>query len=291
MLAALLRCLEAPERVTRRRASRLLAEAKPARVRPLLLELLAEATTADRHRASAVRLLTLLSPQGEPALEPLLLDPSPRVRRAAATPATPVHALQRALDDEDAGVVSSALAALVERESTPDAGALRRALARHGDALGAARRLLAAGDPTAAWVAEAAAAGDAGALDYLAFGSDAPEVWQALTAGTARVAAVWARARAGHLDPLWATDPDPRIRGAVARALPSGHALLVTLSRDPEPEVAWLAREAEAGAYDPAHHAARGARHARLDAPSARPPYGLSAEDSTAAPPRVAEPR
>lgn len=166
VLAALVQALDAPDRVTRRRASRLLGEARPARVRPLLLALLQDASAGERHRATAVRLLSLLSPQGEAALADLLRDPSPRVRRAAATPAAPVDALQAALADADASVVSSALAALLEREHTPDAAALSAALERHGDALADARRWLAAGTPDAAWVVEAAAAGDAGALDH-----------------------------------------------------------------------------------------------------------------------------
>jgi tRNA(Leu) C34 or U34 (ribose-2'-O)-methylase TrmL/HEAT repeat protein len=287
VLAALVRALDAPDRVTRRRASRLLGEAKPARVRPLLLALVEDTAASERHRATAVRLLSLLSPQAEPALAALLTDPSPRVRRAAATLAAPEAALQAALADSDAVVVSSALSALVEREHTPDAAALSAALERHGDALADARRWLAAGAPDAAWVVEAAAAGDAGALDHLAWGEAAEAAFGRLSAGPTRVAALWARARAGHPDPAWGTDPDPRVRAALARALPPDHPALAALLQDADPGVRWMAERAAAGAFAPEVLARRTARHARLDAPSARPPYGLSADDAITAPPRA----
>lgn len=285
VLRALLRALDAPDRVTRRRASRLLAAAKPARVRPLLLTLLAgEGEPTERHRASAARLLTLLSPQSEPALALVLRDPSPRVRRAAATPAAPEPALLAALDDDDAGVVSEALAALIERDVRPPVEPLQRALARHGEALAQARRYLAASEPGAEWVLQAASSGDPGALDHLEPGAGD---WGSLLAGPGRIAAVWALARAGRSDRAWAGDPDPRVRAALARALPPGDEMLSMLSDDPAPEVSWLARRAAAGAFLGTAIEDRLRPHPRLEAPSARPPYGLRPEDAVSAPPRV----
>ncbi|MCB9529026.1 MAG: hypothetical protein H6701_11715 [Myxococcales bacterium] len=49
---------------------------------------------------------------------------------------------------------------------------------------------------------------------------------------------------------------------------------------DRDPGVAWLARRAAAGAYTPQALARRLGAHARSDAPSARPPYGLRPGDT-----------
>jgi tRNA(Leu) C34 or U34 (ribose-2'-O)-methylase TrmL len=291
VLAELARQLDAPDRITRRRAGRLLGECKPARVRPVLLAVIEAPVTPDRHRAAAVRLLALLSPQGEPALGALLHDSSARVRRAAATPAAPREALTAALHDPDAGVAGAALDALIERDWVPAVPVLTEAFARHGDALASLRRLLARAEPNARWLVSAAAAGDDAALDHLDAAALAPADFEALLRAAPdaarRRALIWAAARGGRPDAAWAEDPDPEVRAALARHLPPDAPALMALARDPEPAVAWLAAANRAAMFDDGTIARRTAPHARLDAPSARPPYGLRPDDAVTSPPRV----
>lgn len=291
VLAELARQLDAPDRITRRRAGRLLGECKPARVRPVLLVLIADPATADRHRAAAVRLLALLSPQGEPALAALLGHASPRVRRAAATPAAPRDALTAALTDPDAGVAGAALDALVERDWLPPMTTLERAFVQHGAALPALRRLQARAEPSASWVVSAATEGDAAALDHLDAAALPAGVFEALLHAAPdaerRRALIWSAARGGRCDPAWARDADPEVRAAAARHLPAGDAALGALLADPASAVEWLAAANRAGLFSAEATLARTQPHARLAAPSARPPYGLRPDDAVRAPPRV----
>lgn len=291
VLAELARQLDAPERITRRRAGRLLGECKPARVRSVLLALIDETSTTDRHRASAVRLLALLSPQGEPALAALLRDASARIRRAAATPAAPRDALTAALNDPDAGVAGAALEALVERDWLPSTAVIDQAFERHGEALPALRRLQARAAPAAPWLVEAATRGDDVALDHLEAAALPADVFEALLHAAPDVARrralIWSAARGGRCDPAWARDADPEVRAAAARHLPASDPALLALSADPAPAVAWLAVANRAELFSAAATLARTQPHDRLEAPSARPPYGLRPDDAVHAPPRV----
>ena len=127
--------------------------------------------------------------------------------------------------------------------------------------------------PTDATLVVAARAGDQTALDHLAD----PEALRSLLP-THPVEAAWGLERLGLAGELSA-HPDPRARAAAARALPMEHPDLVRLLSDSDAGVAWLAGRARAGAFAPERLAARLGPHARSDAPSARPPYGLRAED------------
>lgn len=279
-IAALVGLLDAPRRTTRRRAARILSDIHPARARPALLAALDDPEAPTRRRVAAARVLAVMAEAVEPALTRRLRDDAdPRVRRACATPATEPAALLAALGDPDAGVVERAAWALetIDLEGgavdpSAAADALRRAAP---GASAVVRRLLARVDPADPALAAAARAGDATALDHL---TDPPTL-TALLDGP-RVAAAWGLARVG--DPALAAlaaDPDPRVRAAAARGLPADHPALAALAGDRDPGVAWLARRNTAARFTPDALRRRLAPHARSDAPSARPPYGLRPGD------------
>ncbi len=278
IITALVALLDAPQRTTRRRAARILSEIHPDKARAPLRTALGDPDRRPRLRASAARVLAVMADGVEPALAPALRgDPLPRIRRACATPATDPAALCAALGDDDPGVVERAAAALelldLDAHPSLDLDALRVAPA---DAPPVVQRLQARLDPGHPALAAAAARGDATALDHLAD----RDALAALLDGP-RVAAAWGLARRRALDavaPL-VTDADPRVRAAAARALPPEHPALAALCADRDPGVAWLAARARAGHYTAAALDRRLGPHARSDAPSAKPPYGLRPGD------------
>ncbi len=263
--------LDARHRMTRRRTARILSEVRPERATPALLAALADPDRAARVRVGAARLLSVLADGEEPALAVALGDPDPRVRRAAVTPACPLDGLVAALADEDERVVERAAESLEAREAEVPLEAVRAARG----AAPVLRRLLARVAPGDPALATAALEGDETALDHLA---DVAAL-RAL-AGIHPVVSAWGLARAGAIDAL-AEDPDPRVRAAAARF--GGADLL----EDPDPGVRWLARRAARGDYAPGRIEARLGPHARLDAPSAKPPYGLRPDDDVGEVPRV----
>jgi tRNA(Leu) C34 or U34 (ribose-2'-O)-methylase TrmL len=281
----LVRALDAAHRSTRRRAGRILAEMRPERTRARLADAVLNAEThAERLRAGAARALALLGGVDEPALgQALRNDPSPRVRRACASHATPAEALLAGLRDSAPEVVEACVEALSAR-ALPLPEADRAALAeRFGTTLAAFTRLLARSSPTSPETCAAARAGDASALDHLAH---AP-TWRALLEGPHRVAAAWALVTYAP-DALAALsrDADPAVRAAAVRAVGRADpAILAAALVDPDPTVRWHARRVAAGDFESLDD--RIAPHARSDAPSARPPYGLNGPTLPATPPRV----
>ncbi len=285
LLDALLALLDAPQRITRRRAARILSDVHPARARARLRTALADAGRPLRLRIGVARVLAVIAEGAEPALaERLRSDPEPRIRRACATPATDPAALCAALGDDDPGVVERAAHALETLDLDAgrlDAAALS-ALDPAPDAPPVVHRLLARLDPSAPALLDAARAGRTTALDHVAD----RRTLEALLDGP-RVAAAWGLARMAAIDTLTAldaltplaADADPRVRAAAARALPPDHPALARLSADRDPGVAWLARRAREGHYTAAAIDRRLGPHARSDAPSARPPYGLRPGD------------
>lgn len=295
-VAALVGLLDGAQRMTRRRAARILSEVHPNRARPALRAALDDPDRAPRLRGGAARVLAVLADGIEPSLGPHLIgDPLARVRRACATPATATDALVTALGDSAPTVVERAAAMLEGRISTLDArvrAALRVAVpaaqsaaAESTDAPPGLRptlaRLMAQLDAAAPSLRAAAQRGEATALDHL----DGSAAWLELE-GARPVASAWGLSRAipdpAAVEALaaQAKHPDPRVRAAVARGLPPSHPLLAQLGGDRDRGVAWIARRARGGAFTPDTLAARQGPHARSDAPSARPPYGLRPEDA-----------
>ncbi|MCB9524909.1 MAG: hypothetical protein H6702_16235 [Myxococcales bacterium] len=177
-----------------------------------------------------------------------------------------------ALADPEAEVALRAAEALAAREHSPPLDALQAAAAQHG-ATGALARLLAQADPQSAALAQAARDGDPTALDHLAD----PDALAELLGGPHAVAAALGLARLGQVDALIA-HAEPAVRAVAARHLPADHAALPGLATDPDESVAWLARQAAAGAYR--HPEDRLGPHARSHAASAQAPYGLRPGDA-----------
>jgi len=286
-VAQLVALLDAPRKATRRRAGRIIAEMRRERVLPHLERALDPgATASDRLRAAAARSVSLLGEAGAVALERALgADSSARVRVAAATRATPVDALRRGLSDADDAVARACFDALLERGVAPSPDACAALSARLGAAASdEVTRAAASAAPTTEATRAAALAGAPAALDHLACG----ETWRALfDAPTTRRAAAWALADFAPeaLRDALSRD-DPALRAATIRALGGlDAAVLAAGLADPDPTVRWHARRVAAGDFDRLDDRTR--PHARSEAPSARPPFGLAAHDASAAPPRV----
>ncbi len=280
-LRLLVAALDAAHRQTRRRAARILSEARPDRVRPHLAATLRDRALSARVRAAAARLLGILAAGDEPALADGLADPEASVRRHAASARAPEAALVTALLDPDPGVATHAAQALAERGASPPADVLAEAVAHHDPAPEGLLRALAAAAPASPAVVAAAQAGVDAALDHLAD----PATLRALLATEHRVVAAWHLARLGEATAALAADPDPRVRAAAARGLLPDDPALAALAADADPAVRWTAARALAGDF--ARPEERLAPHARANAPSARPPYGLSPDDAVAPVPRL----
>lgn len=283
----LTRALEQGSRRMRRRAERLLWELPTHHTRPALIELARDCRgRAARTRVAATRMLTAQATGEEALLGELARDPEPRVRRAALGAATPAEALVAALGDEDGEVVARAAEWIRERADEVDVEAVRAILERDS-CPPVLLRTLAAVAPDAPAVRAAAARGEPDGLDHVRD----PELLEQLLGSEHRLHAAWALVRAPQLSRRIARrlagDPDPRIRGALARALPADHALLEALREDPDPDVAWLARANLAGDFNAEQKKLRRTHHARSSAPSAQAPYGLRDTPGTG-PPRLA---
>lgn len=267
-ITALIALLDAPHKLTRRRASRILGDMRADAVLDRLSAVLGDAQAPTRRRVACARLIAVVAPRGAAALGAQLDDPEPRVRRACVTMATDHMSLVHALGDADDEVAERAAAVLADRDLDAPLEALRGGGPN-------ALRLLARLAPTDPALIAAADAGQPDAFDTLA---DAAALHRGLH-GPHAVAAAWGLERIGADISALATAADPRLRAAAARA---GH-----LDDDADPGVAWLARQARLGRFTADALAARMGRHARLDAVSAQPPFGIRADDAVQPPPRI----
>lgn len=237
---------------------------RPERAAPALEACLTDAAQPTRRRVACARLITVSHPGGAPVLSTQLADPEPRIRRACTSMATDHAGLLRALRDPEPEIAERAAAILADRDLDAPLDALRGGGPN-------ALRLLARLAPTDPGLIEAADAGEGAAFDHLA---DEAALRRGLD-GPHAVAAAWGLERIGADLSGCATHPDPRVRAAAARA--------GALHDDPDPAVNWLVRQAEAGCYGPEAIADRMGRHARLDAISAQPPFGIRADDAVPA--------
>ena len=287
-LCEILALLDAPQRMTRRRAARILSETEPDRVRDVLTEALLDLSKPVRVRSESARIVSMLS-DCEEALAAGLKDPDPHVRRACASQAAPVEALKAALLDVETGeraAESLDLRAvqLTEEEAWPVAEAWSKQ--RTWDP--ALARLLARSCPRHPAV-RARALSDAALLDDwedkealldilneppLPNGSEGESEQRAR-----RLASAVTLSRMGVDLSAWAGDDDAKLRAVVAKSLDPASDLLDKLVNDPDPGVRWLAERTRLGAYTREAQDRIKGRHARLDSPSARPPYGIHERD------------
>lgn len=279
--------LNAPKRPVRERAARILADLAPDITRPALLAVAQEPAAPERARTAAIRLLAVQSPGDDDALAAALRDPSPRVRAAAANPAAPVEALLGALRDTELAVALRAAEALHNRGHELPSAALDDAVRRHGEAAARLTRYLGALAPTAAALVDRARAGDADGLDFV---RDAATLRMQLD-GPLRIAAAARLVALGEASSeelhAWAHDTDPRIRACAARGLPPSDPALAALAEDQHGGVAWTARRGREGRFQETARAERRGTHARADAASAQPPFGIRPGDSLVGHPRV----
>lgn len=261
IIQTLIALLDAPHKRTRRRASRVLGEVRPAAIVAALSATLVDTNEPTRRRVACARLLGVVCPDGASALATQLDDPEPRVRKACVNTATAPDGVIRALADPDPEVAEKAAAVAADRGIEVPIEALRGGGPN-------ALRLLARLSPTDPALVAAADAGDANAFDTLA---DVEALRRGLN-GPNAVAAAWGLERVGGDLSGVRTALDRRLRAAAARA--------GVLEDDPDPGVAWLARNAAAGRYTSAALDARMGRHAWLDAVSAQPPFGIRPDDT-----------
>ena len=79
------------------------------------------------------RILTTLASDFEPHLAIVFNDLKAKVRRSAITPALPLESLEKALLDEDQGVVEKACALWFKYTHMPTVSTLEEALKQHAD--------------------------------------------------------------------------------------------------------------------------------------------------------------
>ena len=273
-VAALIACLDAPQRLTRRRAATTLSDIPPVRTRSLLAKTLLKADAPIRGRVAAARILLSQADGSEPLFSEAYDDPEPRVRRACTTPATPRDRLLDALTDPDTEVVARAAQSLLILEEPVDASLLRAQVERLEAPPAPLIRLLARWAPEAPELALSNEAPSEASLDHLRT-ADALKAVR----NSHPVTAAWGLSRLGQIDQNLAHVDDPRLRAAVARSPGMSPTVLERLLEDPDPSVRWYARRAVAGEYDPERLGLRLEPHTNLKSPSARPPYGLRPGD------------
>ena len=272
---ALVSLLDAASSVTRRRAVQILTEIPPRRVRHPLIGAMKTPETSVRAKRSIARILTILADGDEPALVYGLQDTNPRIRRACATAAAPEHHLITALSDDDDEVVQNAAYALIVREAMPPADIIEAAIKNSSDVPESLVRLLARVRPQSATLSQMGVEGSSAALDHIKDMSGLRAI-----AKVDPVTSAWGLSRYEALDKSQVEHEDPRIRMAAARSLKSDDKNLQMLLADPDPGVRWMAQRTASGAYCASVMQARLKAPSATVSPSAKPPYGLRADNA-----------
>jgi len=273
-IIALIQCLDAPQRLTRRRAAAILSDIPPSRGRPELVAALRNRDLPVRSRVAVARILVSQADGIEPALEEGFMDPEPRVRRACTTPLTPRPCLMRALMDADREVVARSAQALLILEVQVELSILRGAVQKLEEVPAPLIRLLARWSTETSALSGFAEVGVEAALDHL---RDREEL-RGLMASEP-VTAAWGLSRIGDAESKSVSDADPRIRSAWARSAVLSNEELNTLKDDTDAAVRWYARRALSGDYSVEVLSQRLQPHTQSSSPSARPPYGLRPDD------------
>lgn len=268
--------------LTRRRALRLLSQFPGKHILKPLARALTNPDSPPHVRLGAARVLTMASPEKNHAFAIALEDSDPRIRRASVTAATPVIALRKATSDPDDEVAARA-AQLILRFNIDIADEdIETAVKLRRNPPGPLIRLLARVKPDSTVLKALGQQGDQAALEYCRDAS----IFEAMYP-TAPVQAAWGLGRLKAFPIEMCTHQDPRVRAAAARHLPAHDGQLDALMEDPDPTVAWYARQNRRGMYGADRLNARLEHSARTHSPSADPPYGLRADDELPAIHRV----
>ena len=269
----LLSFLDAPQRLVRRRAVRLLGDIEPLIARPYIERVFKDSEHSARVVVALARMLSSQTKDSEPLLRLGLQSGDPRIRQACATRSAPIDALVDALSDSVAAVRNKAAAALNELEVRVTSADLAPMCAVLEAADEACQRLLFRCAPEHP-ILRSNMLLNASSLDYC----DSIDVINAHTAVPA-VEKAWALSRLSACEAHHAAATDERIRQAYARTSSAEPEVLKQLMNDPEPGPRWMAEQALKGAFDAERLSARAQPHARLSVPSAQAPYGIRAGD------------
>ena len=270
----LIACLDAPQRLTRRRAAAALSDITPTKLRRSLVDTLSDQAAPIRTRVAVARVLVAQAQGEEPALVIGCVDPEPRVRRSCMTTLTPIEALLNGLRDSDQEVVARCAQSLLVLETEIDPESVRTIVREMASVPSPLVRLLARVAPDAPELAAAHGSGYEASLDHL---RDRDQL-RAL-ADSDPVTSAWGLSRIAALDSSASLSSDPRVRAAAARCPTTPIETLRSLIEDPDAAVRWYAERALAGDYAEDAVVQRLADHARLQSPSAFPPYGLRPDD------------
>ncbi|MGB0645673.1 MAG: HEAT repeat domain-containing protein, partial [Bradymonadia bacterium] len=269
----LIALLDAPSKLVRRRAVRLLGDINPSHIRPFIQTIFSEVDSSSRVVVALARMLSAQTKDAEPLLSIGLESPDPKVRLACATRAAPEAALINGLLDESVEVRNKCAHCLNEREKTIDPDVLTRLVTLIGPKEEQCLILIARANPEHPILADMSHMG----MRYLDFARNPIQIER--HEHSSPIQKSWALSRLRSLPTEAALHPNPEIRAAFARACMSDAAALDRLCEDQDPVVRWMARRAKSGAFDPTTIEQRLAPHSRLDAPSAKPPYGIKPGD------------
>lgn len=268
--------LNAPQRMTRRRVARILSEVEPKRALPVLRDVICNQEKPTRTRIEVARILSVLSDSTEEALAIAHRSPDLNLKRACLTSATPRPTLDEALLDVTlADRAADVLETMGETLTQEVATAI---LDQNTEINGALARLAFAACPNHPQILKSALKGVSAALDVV----QDNDVLISLALCSNPVLAKQAQLRriaVGYDLEMYINHSDPDLRAQVARMLPPTDDRLIQLASDPDPRVRWVALHAGQGDYTEAMKKVRTAPHARLEAVSAQPPYGIHESD------------
>ena len=269
----LLRFLDAPQRLIRRRAIRLLGDIDPRVVRRYIKSFFVDPSANPRVSVALARMLTSQTKTNEPLLAEGLQHQNVRIRQACATRAAPLEALTVAISDTEPAVRNKAAAALLDLEAKLEAKDVEEMCAVLTQDDEFCQRLLFRCIPDHPRLASIEVA-DACALDY----SQNPQRIEAHPTAS-EVEKAWALSRLSKCTEAHAVASDARIRQAYTRSRNAERHILERLATDPDAATQWMAKQAISGAFGAERLAARCLPHERLKVPSAQPPFGIRAED------------
>lgn len=277
----LLGLLDAPQKLTRRRAVRLLGDMPPKIVRPDVERLFKTFEQPARVVVAVARMLSAQTKDCEPLLALGLASDNAQIRQACATRAAPELALIKCLLDDNVTVRNKCAQCLNERERLIDAEVIDRLCNLVTQADEQCLRLIASCRPDHALFTRLGTAHQR-LLDF----ANHPEQIHSHVASNDQEKA-WALSRLGAMHANDAHNPDPVVRSAFARCCQPDNPALHALVEDPNDAVRWIANRALSGAYSPVVLNTRILPHARLELPSAHPPYGIREGDARSGPARV----
>lgn len=273
--------LDAPQRLVRRRAVRLLGDIDPPVARPYIERAFRDASTNPRIVVALARMLTSQTKADEPLLGDGLNHEESRIRQACATRAAPVDDLTKGLLDREPTVRNKCASALNDLEAVVPMGALEamcKVLTKSDEDC---QRLLLRCAPEHHMISTIELA-NACALDF----TNKPEVVRVHPTAS-EIDKAWALSRLASVSTEHAVATDARIRQAYARSTSAKPETLQGLLKDEDAGARWLAQRALENAFDKSILDERTAPHARLSVPSAQPPFGIRSGDERIARQRV----